>query len=163
MVVSRDNIPDINIQLNGERIERVETFRYLGCVVNEKWEPELEIKCRIEQARTTFLKLKRFLTNQDLNFGLIYRVVKCYVWTVLLYAIEAWTLKADIINKIEAFEMWVLRRMLKISWTEHVRNEDVLRMAQLEDRELFEDVKKRKISYLGHIVRGERYHTISNG
>nr|CAH7760149.1 unnamed protein product [Callosobruchus chinensis] len=41
--------------------------------------------------------------------------------------------------------------------TEHVRNDDVLRMAGLEDRELFEHTKKRKISYLGHIIRGERY------
>nr|CAH7737600.1 unnamed protein product [Callosobruchus chinensis] len=53
--------------------------------------------------------------------------------------------------------MWTLRRMLKISWTEHVRNDDVLRMAGLEDVELFEHIKKRKISYLGHIIREERY------
>nr|CAH7758876.1 unnamed protein product [Callosobruchus chinensis] len=70
---------------------------------------------------------------------------------------EAWTLKAAAINRIEAFEMWTLRRMLKTSWTEHVRNDDVLRMAGLEDRELFEHIKKRKISYPGHIIRGERY------
>nr|CAH7769935.1 unnamed protein product [Callosobruchus chinensis] len=76
---------------------------------------------------------------------------------VLLYGAEAWTLKAAAINRIEAFEIWTLRRMLKISWTEHVRNDDVLRMAGLEDRELFEHIKKRKISYLGYIIRGERY------
>nr|CAH7723139.1 unnamed protein product [Callosobruchus chinensis] len=84
-------------------------------------------------------------------------MVKFYVWSVLLYGAEAWTLKAAAINRIGAFEMWTLRRMLKISWTEHVRNDDVLRMAGLEDRELFEHIKKRKISYLGHIIRGERY------
>nr|CAH7729365.1 unnamed protein product [Callosobruchus chinensis] len=77
--------------------------------------------------------------------------------SVLLYVAEAWTLKAAAINRIEAFEMWTLRRMLKISWTEHVRNDDVLRMARLEDRELFEHIKKRKISYLRHIILGEPY------
>nr|CAH7758272.1 unnamed protein product [Callosobruchus chinensis] len=81
-------------------------------------------------------------------------MVKCYVWSVLLYGAEAWTHKAAAMNRIEAFEMWTLRRMLKISWTEHVRNDDVLRMAGLEDRELFKHIKKRKISYLGHIIRG---------
>nr|CAH7746264.1 unnamed protein product [Callosobruchus chinensis] len=65
-------------------------------------------------------------------------------------------LKAAAINRIEAFEMWTLRRMLKISWTEHVRNDDVFRIAGLEDLELFEH-KKLKTSYLGHIIRGERY------
>ena len=61
------------------------------------------------------------------------------------------------IRKIEAFKMWVLRRLPKISWTEHVRNDDVLRMAQMEDRELFEHVKQKK-SYLEHIVCGKRYN-----
>lgn len=126
-------------------------------MVDDQWNPELEIRCRIEQARTTFLKLRKFLTNRKLDFKLRYRMVKCYVWSVLLYEAEAWTLKAVSINRIEAFEMWTLRRMLKIPWTERVRNEDVLRLADLEDRELFEHIKKRKIAYLGHIIRGERY------
>nr|CAH7737417.1 unnamed protein product [Callosobruchus chinensis] len=68
-------------------------------------------------------------------------MVKCYVWSVILYSAEAWTLEAAAINHIDAFEMWILRRMLKISWTEHVRNDDVLRMAGLEDRGLFEHIK----------------------
>ena len=157
MVISRDILPNVDLQLNGEQIERVNKFKYLGSVVNDQWNPELEIRCRIEQARATFLKLKKFLTNRNLNFKLRYRMVKCYVWSVLLYGAEAWTLKAASINRIEAFEMWILKRMLKIPWTEHVRNEDVLRIAGLENRELFEHIKKRKISYLGHIIRGERY------
>nr|CAH7732086.1 unnamed protein product [Callosobruchus chinensis] len=114
-------------------------------MVDDQRNPELEIRCR------------KFVTNRYLNFKLRYRLVKCYVWSVLLYGAEAWTLKAAAINRIETFEMWTLRRMLKISWTEHVKNDDVLRMAGLEDRELFEHIEKRKISYLGHIIRGERY------
>nr|CAH7769904.1 unnamed protein product [Callosobruchus chinensis] len=74
-------------------------------------------------------------------------MVKCYIWSVLLYSAEAWTLKAAAINRIESLEMWTPRRMLKMSWTEHVRNDDVLRMAGLEDRELFKHNKKRKIAY----------------
>nr|CAH7741931.1 unnamed protein product [Callosobruchus chinensis] len=93
-------------------------------MVDDRWNPELEIMCRIEQARATFLKLKKFPTNRNLNFKLRYRMVKCYVWLVLLYGAEAWTLKAAAINRIEQFEMWTLRRMLKISWTEHVRKDD---------------------------------------
>nr|CAH7740793.1 unnamed protein product [Callosobruchus chinensis] len=84
-------------------------------------------------------------------------MVECYVWSVLLYGAEAWTLKAAAINRIDAFGMWTFRRMLKISWTKHVRSDDVLRTAGLEDRELFEHIIKRKISYLGHIIRGEPY------
>nr|CAH7762988.1 unnamed protein product [Callosobruchus chinensis] len=67
------------------------------------------------------------------------RKLKCYVWSVLQYGAEAWTLKAAAINRIEAFEMWTFRWMLKISWTEHVRNADVLK-----DRELFEHIKNER-------------------
>lgn len=60
-------------------------------------------------------------------------------------------------NKIyETFEMWIYRRLLKISWTQRITNETVLqRMGQ--DRELLIDIKKRKTSYLGHIYRGRNY------
>nr|CAH7744318.1 unnamed protein product [Callosobruchus chinensis] len=151
MVISRDNLPNVDLQLNKKQIEWVNKFKYLGSMVDDQWNPELEIRCRIEQARAPFFKLKKFLTNQNLNFKLRYRMVKCYVWSVLLYGAEAWTIKAAAINRIEAFEMWTLRRMLKISWTEHVRNDDVLRMAGLEDRELFEHIII-KISYLRYII-----------
>ena len=69
---------------------------------------------------------------------------------------EGWTLKTSSINKLEAFEMWLYRRTLKISWTEKVTNEEVLRRVNKE-RELFHVVKKRKTAYLGHIMRNEKY------
>lgn len=158
MIISRNDVPHTQMHLNGENIEQVTQFKYLGCMINEKFDPDQEIRCRIEQARATFLKLRKFLTDKNLNFSLRYRMVKCYIWSVLLYGVETWTLKASIINKIEAFEMWILRRMLRVSWVDHVRNEEVLQRAGLADRELFENIKKRKIGYLGHILRGERYH-----
>nr|CAH7754329.1 unnamed protein product [Callosobruchus chinensis] len=52
--------------------------------------------------------------------------------------------------RLEAFEMWVMRRMLKISWTKHVPNEMVLRRMKV-NREILGIVKKRKTSYLCHI------------
>nr|CAH7716432.1 unnamed protein product [Callosobruchus chinensis]CAH7751816.1 unnamed protein product [Callosobruchus chinensis] len=79
MVVSRDNLPNVDLQLNGTQIERVNKFKYLGSMVDDQWNPELEIMCRLEQARATFLKQKKFLTNRNLNFKLRYRMVKCYV------------------------------------------------------------------------------------
>lgn len=157
MVVSKNNIPATPLYLNGILIEEVTKFKYLGCLVTNRWDPEVEIRSRIEQARSTFLKLKKFLTNNDLSFQLRYRMVKCYVWSVLLYGVEAWTLKVTSINRLEAFEMWTLRRMFRIPWTDLVRNEEVLGKAGLTSRELFDAIKKRKTSYLGHILRGPRY------
>jgi hypothetical protein len=53
------------------------------------------------------------------------KLVKCYIWSVALYGAETWTLRAVAQKHLESFEMWCWRRMEKISWTEHVRNEDV--------------------------------------
>lgn len=55
-----------------------------------------------------FLRLRKLVTDGNLNWDLRYRMVKCYVCSVLLYGVETWTLKASIINKIEAFEIWIL-------------------------------------------------------
>jgi len=51
----------------------------------------------------------------------------CYVWLVLLYGAEGLTQKVKAMNKLEAFEMWIYRKILKIPWTARMRNEDVLR------------------------------------
>ncbi|KAK9879106.1 hypothetical protein WA026_003946 [Henosepilachna vigintioctopunctata] len=62
-------------------------------------------------------------------------------------------------NRIEAFEMWTLRRLLKIPWVDRITNEEVLRRAGVE-RVLLKNIKQRKISYLGHILRGNKYEIL---
>ena len=52
--------------------------------------------------------------------------MKCYIWSIGLYGAETWTLRAVDQKHLESFEMWCWRRMEKIIWTDHVRNEDVL-------------------------------------
>ena len=60
------------------------------------------------------MKFKNVMTNSEFDFGLRMRFIQCYVWAFMLYGMESWTLKANTINKIEAFEMWIYRRILKI-------------------------------------------------
>ena len=128
----------------------------MGSIVTEDLDPDTEIKCRIEAARSSFNKMKNLLCNDNLNLKLRQRMIKCYVWSVLLYGVEAWTLKMNIINRLEAFEMWIHRRMLRISWTDKISNTEVLRRANTQ-RELFTTIKLRKTSYFGHIMRGKKY------
>jgi len=55
---------------------------------------------------------------------------KSYIWSIALYGAETWTLRAADQKYLESFEMWCWRRMEKISWTDHVRNEEVLLKSQ---------------------------------
>ena len=56
------------------------------------------------------------------------RIVKCYIWSTLLYGCETWTLTQQVIKKSQALEMWVNRKLLKISWKDRKTNEEILNM-----------------------------------
>lgn len=159
MVISRQEHNDATIYLDGEQVERVKVFKYLGSLITESLDPDREVKCRIETARAVFNKMKSLYCDNSLNFKTRLRMVKCYVWSVLLYGAEAWTLKINTMNRLEAFEMWLLRRMLRISWIERVTNGRVLERAGT-DRMLLSAVKCRKVAYLGHVLRGEKYRLL---
>jgi hypothetical protein len=69
-----------------------------------------------------------------------------------LYGAETWTLRAADQKYLESFEMWCWRRMEKISWTDHVRNEEVL-LTVKEQRNILHEMSKRKANWFGHILR----------
>ncbi|XP_056635919.1 uncharacterized protein LOC130444665 [Diorhabda sublineata] len=121
MVISKTSINNVSLSINNQPIERVHRFKYLGSWLNDEWDPDEEIKTRIEIPRSMFFKLKSHL--------------QCYILTTLLYSVESWTLKVSSMRKVEAFEMWLFRRILKIPWTDRVTNDEVLRRMNRE-REL---------------------------
>jgi hypothetical protein len=82
-----------------------------------------EIKSRIAKAKAAFNK-KRALFTSKMDLELRKKLVKCYIWSRALYGAETWTIQAVDQKHLGSFEMWYWRRM--ISWTDHVRNEEVL-------------------------------------
>jgi len=69
-----------------------------------------------------------------------------------LYGAETWTLRAADQKYLESFEMWYWRRIVKISWTDHVRNEEVLLKVN-EQRNILHEIRKQKANCIGHILR----------
>ena len=80
------------------------------------------------------------------------RSTKCYVWSTLLYGAETWTITKTLIKRIDAFEIWTYRQMLRISWKEHKPNEEVLNMMKTSLK-IMKIIKKRKCEYFGHFIR----------
>jgi len=74
------------------------------------------------------------------------------VWSIALYGAEIWTLRALDQKHLESFEMWCWRRMEKISWTDHVRNEYVLLRVK-EQKNILHEIRKRKAKWIGHVLR----------
>jgi hypothetical protein len=94
------------------------------CITNDA-RCKREIKSRIGMAKTAIHKKKNLFTSK-LDLNLRKKLVKCYIWSIALDGAETWTFR-DVDQKyLESFEMWCWRRLEKISWTDRVRNEEVL-------------------------------------
>jgi hypothetical protein len=102
-------------------------------------------------AKATFNK-KRTLFTSTLDLELRKKLVKWYVWSIGLYGAETWTLWAVDQKQLESYKMWCWRRMENISWTDHVRNEDVLLRVK-EQRNILREIRKWKAKWIGHILR----------
>jgi hypothetical protein len=109
-----------------------------------------EIKSRIAMAKASFNR-KRALFTSKTDLELRKKPVKCYIWRLVLYGAENWTLQAVDQKHLVSFEMWCWRRMQKNSWTDHVRNKEVLLRVK-EQRNIIHEISKWKASWIGHIL-----------
>ncbi|GFO39598.1 RNA-directed DNA polymerase from mobile element jockey [Plakobranchus ocellatus] len=96
--------------------------------------------------------MKTILTNKHISIETRKRALQCYIGPVLMYGCEEWTMSKQIQNKLEATEMWFLRRMLRVPWTAKKTNERVLNEAN-ERRSMVRTIRKRQAAFLGHVMR----------
>ena len=104
-------------------------------------------------AKDAFNKRKELLTR-SIRVDLRKRLVKTVVWPVVRYGCETWTMRKEEINRINAFEMWVWRRMGNVSWMDKRTNEQVL-SSMNEKRSYLKTIWDRKKNWIGRVVRGD--------
>jgi len=102
-------------------------------------------------AKSAFNKNRALFTG-TLVMELRKKLMKSFIWSIALYGAETWTLRAVDQRELESFEMWCWRRMEKNSWTDHVRNEEVLFRVK-QQRNILHEIRKRKVNWIGHILR----------
>ena len=95
------------LNLNGERIKQVDQFCYLGSWITADVRCEREIKYRIEEAKRAFNEMRTLFKNRNLSLESRKRMVKTYVWSILLYGCETWTISRGMEKRLEAAEMWM--------------------------------------------------------
>ena len=137
--------------IDQEQLENVESFKYFDSILTNDGRCTCEIKCRIAMAKAAFNK-KRVLFTSILDLIMRKKLVKCYIWSIALYGAETWTPRAIDQKYLESFEMWCWRRMEEISWTDHVRNEEILLRVK-EERNILHEISKRKANWIGNILR----------
>jgi hypothetical protein len=78
--------------------------------------------------------------------------MKCCIWSIALYGAETWTVWIEDRKSLESFGSWYWIRQEKISWTDRVKNEDVLRRVK-EEKNIIYAIKRRTANWIGHIQR----------
>ena len=153
MVISKKSvIPKCNIACRGENIKQVDTFKYLGCTITPDAKSDFEIRKRIGMSKSTFNNMKCIFINKSIHLTTKIKTLKAYIWSILLYGCECWTLTKDTKRRLEAAEVWFIRRIMKVSWKERKTNEEVMHMAGYS-RSLLDTTHERQLKFFGHIMR----------
>ena len=117
MFSKSSSIPTCQIKFHGKPLEQVNFFVYLGSVFTSDGICEKEVKRRIGIAKPAFTSTKKELCGRNISMPVRLRVLKCHIWSTMLYGCETWTLTKGMMKNLEAAEHWFLRRMLRIPWT----------------------------------------------
>ena len=146
-----------DITAGGEKLEIVKNFKYLGAIISDEGSKP-EILTRIAMTTATLAKLNTIWKNKAIMLSSKIRLMRSLVHSVFLYACETWTLTAELEKRIQASEMRSFRRLLGVSYKDHVTNEEVknkIRQAIGSYEDLLTTIKKRKLRWFGHVTRGE--------
>ncbi|GFR61401.1 endonuclease-reverse transcriptase [Elysia marginata] len=149
MVITKFPPKVTSIKIKGESIEQVSSFKYLGQEVNDSNNQDDELKKRINLAKLKFVEMKSIFKSKEIKLKNKLRFANCYIYSILLYGADTWTLPQSKLKKIEAFEMWIYRRLAKISWKDKKTHQEVCEHLGSR-RELVNTIKTRKIKYFGH-------------
>jgi len=153
MVVTKTTGKVIDIRIDGQKIQQVKRFKYLGSLITEDGRSIEDVKARIGMAKVAFSNRKELLSRR-MSKTVKKQMIKTLIWPVALYGCETWTLRKEEIDRLEAFEMWLWRRMERVSWIDKVTNVRMLEEID-EKRSLIISIMKRKKNWVGHILRGE--------
>ena len=155
MEISAEKTRLMTNSANGKRDKSKRAFQYHGAVVSDDGSNP-KVLSRIAQATAAFTKLKPIWRDNKISFGSKMKPMCSFVISIFLNACESWTLTAELEKRLPAFEMTCYRRLLIISYKDHVTYEEVRRKIQAaigEYVELLAMVKKRKLRWFGHVSR----------
>ena len=143
--------PITSWQIDGETVETVSDFIFLGSKITVDGDCSHEIKRCLLLGRKVMTNLDRILKSSDITLPTKVHLVKAMVVPVVMYRCESWTVKKAECQKIDAFELWYWRRLLRVPWTARRSNQSILNEispgCSLEGLML-----KLKLQYFGHLM-----------
>ena len=118
--------PITSWEIDGETVETVSDFICLGSKITVDGDCSHEIKRHLLLGRKLMTKLDSILKSRDITLPTKVRLVKAMVFPVVMYSCESWTVKKTE-RRIDAFELWCWRRLLRVPWTARRSNQSILK------------------------------------
>ena len=138
--------------LDGEIVETMADFIFLGSKITADGDCSHEIKRCLLLGRKAMTNLDSILKSRDITLPTKVRLVKAIVFPVVTYGCESWIIKKAEYQRIDTFELWCWRRLLRVPWTAKISNQSILKEispgCSLEGLML-----KLKLQYFGHRMR----------
>ena len=114
-------------QIDGETVETVSDFIFWGSKITADGDCSHEIKRQFLLGRKTMTNLDTILKSRDITLSTKVCIVKAMVFPVVKYGCESWTKKKAECQRIDAFELWCWRRLLRVPWTARRSNQSILK------------------------------------
>ena len=144
--------PVISLQIDGETMERMADFTFLGSKITADGDCSHEIKICLLLGRKPMTHLDSLLKTRDITLLTKICLVKAIVFPIVMFGCESWTIKKAEHRGIVAFEIWCRRRLLRVPWTARRSNQSILKeispVYSLEGLML-----KLKLQYFRHLMR----------
>ena len=144
--------PITSWQIDGETVETVADFILGGSKITADGGCSHEIKRHLLLGRKVMTNLDSIFKSRDITLPTKFHLVKAMVFPVVMYGCESWTIKKAVCRRIDAFELWCWRRLLRVPWTSRRSNQSILReislWCSLEGLML-----KLKLQYFGNLMQ----------
>ena len=138
-------------QIDGERVKTAADLIFLGSKITADVDCSHEIKRRLLLGRKVTTNLDSIVKSRDITLATNVRLVKAMVFPVVTYGCESWTVKKAERQRIDAFELWCWRRLLRVPWTARISNQSNLKEVGPECS-LEGLMLKLKLQYFGHLM-----------
>ena len=143
--------PITSWEIDRETVETAAEFILGGSKISADGDCSHEIKRRLLLGRKVMTNLDSILKSRDMTLPTKVHLVKAMVFPVVMYGCENWTIKKAECQRIDAFELWCWRRLLRVPWTARRSNQSSLREINHE-YSLEELMLKLKLQYFGHLI-----------
>ena len=143
--------PITSWQIEGETMETVTDFIFLGSKSTADGDCSHEIKRPLLLGGKSMTNLDSILKSRDITLPTKVHLVKALVFLEVMYGCESWTIKKAECQKIDAFELWCWRRLLRVPWTARRSNQSILKEI-IPEYSMEGLMMKLKLQYFGHLM-----------